>query len=209
PEREVIPFTKQLHLISTGQQSAETFTGILQTIHEYVDRVHIREKNWTAKEIVDVVQTLIDKGVPQEKIIINDRIDIAYIMQTIGVQLTHHSADIALVKGAFPSLQIGCSTHSVEQAILAEEKGANYLFYGHIFNTQSKPGIPPRGLEKLQEITSTVKVPVIAIGGITPENTGEVIKAGARGIAVLSGVLLAKNPIQATIAYRKSLEKAK
>jgi len=200
--------TKQLHIISTGQQSMKRFVHVVQQIHEYVDAIHIREKKWTAKELAEVIQALINKEVPREKIIVNDRVDVAYIMKARGVQLGYHSADCRLVKESFRDLQIGCSVHASEEAIVAEKKGASYLLYGHIFSTASKPGLPPKGLEKIKEMTKELTIPVIAIGGITPENTKEVVTAGAAGIAVLSGILLAADPIQAVGKYRYALDRA-
>ncbi len=199
---------KQLHVVSTGKQSREMFVKVVQRIHKYVDAIHIRERTWSAKELTDVIHALIEKEVPPEKIIVNDRIDVAYVMKIKGVQLAHHSVDSALVRGVFPSLQIGSSVHSSEEAIIAEEKGANHLFYGHIFPTASKPGVMPRGLDNLQKVTGKVMIPVIAIGGITPENTKGILAAGSGGVAVLSGILLANDPLQAAKEYRKALDKA-
>lgn len=200
--------TKQLHIISTGQQSMKRFVHVVQQVHEYVDAIHIREKKWTAKELSTAVQALIDKEVPREKIIINDRIDVAYMMKTRGVQLGYHSADYSLVRESFRDLQIGCSVHAPEEAIAAEKKGASYLLYGHVFSTASKPGLPPRGSEKIKEMRKQVTIPVIAIGGITPENTKEVVTAGAAGIAVLSGIFLAADPLKKARKYRYALDRA-
>src|SRR5690625_3766560 len=199
---------KQLHVVSTGKQSREMFVKVVQRIHKYVDAIHIREKTWPAKELTDAIHALIEKEVPPEKIIVNDRIDVAYIMKITGVQLAHHSVDIALVRKMFPSLQIGSSVHSSEEAIIAEEKGASHIFYGHIFPTASKPGVMPRGLENLQKVTGQVMIPVIAIGGITPENTKKILATRSGGIAVLSGILLADDPLQAAKEYRNALDKA-
>src|SRR5690625_7963093 len=118
-------------------------------------------------------------------------------MKIKGVQLAHHSVDSALVRGVFPSLQIGSSVHSSEEAIIAEEKGANHLFYGHIFPTASKPGVMPRGLDNWQKVTGKVMIPVIATGGITPDITKGILAAGSGGVPALSAILLANYPLQA------------
>ncbi|MGN0481914.1 MAG: thiamine phosphate synthase [Lachnospiraceae bacterium] len=81
---------------------------------------------------------------------------------------------------------IGTSVHSLDDALLAEKLGAGYITAGHIFSTQCKPDLAPRGLVFLHEITSSVSIPVYAIGGISPENTGDVIKAGAIGACMMS-----------------------
>lgn len=196
----------QLHVISTGQQSMETLVKRIAVIHPYIDAFHLREKLWSAGELVEAVEQLVQIGMPLEKVIINDRVDVAHVLGAQGVQLAHHSLDTSSVKHHFPSLKIGCSIHCIKEAIVAEKRGADYLLYGHIFPTASKPGIPPRGVENLTQLTTSVAVPVVAIGGITPENTREILTAGAKGIAVLSGILLAKDPLQAVKNYRKALQ---
>src|SRR5699024_5753546 len=142
-------------------------------------------------EMIEAVDALVRQGVPHPKIMNNDSFDDAYVIGTGSVQLAHHSFDDHCVKRHFPSLQAGCSVHSVAEAVEAEAAGANYVVYGHIFPTRSKPGLPPKGLQQLSQLVQHVRVPVMAIGGMTPERTSDVLEAGAHGIAVLSGVLLA------------------
>lgn len=196
----------QLHIISTGKQSLTEFVQIMVNIHPYVDYVHVREKRWTAVEYVQAIEHLVSGGVPLRKIIINDRIDIAHIMDCYGVQLTSHSADLSLVKNKFPSLHFGCSIHSVNEAKEQEKNGAHFLLYGHIYETLSKENIPPRGLDRLRAVCQAVNIPVIAIGGMKRANVREVVQAGAQGIAVLSGVLLATDPLQTVMQYRTQLD---
>lgn len=195
----------QLHIISTGKQSLSQFVQIMIEIHPYIDYVHVREKRWTAIEYVKAIEHLVTGGVPLQKIIVNDRIDIAHIMDCYGVQLTSHSADLSLVKSKFPSLHFGCSIHSVDEAKEQEKNGAHFLLYGHIYETLSKENIPPRGLASLKAICQAVDIPVIAIGGIKRANVHEVVQVGAQGIAVLSGVLLATDPLCAVMQYRTQL----
>lgn len=197
----------ELHVISTGQQTSDQLIEIISYIHHDIDFIHLREKTWTANEYITVIQSLSEYGVPLEKIIVNDRIDVAHVMNCGGVQLAHHSIDVHLLAGKYDNLRIGCSVHSVADAIEIEASGADYLLYGHIFDTRSKPGLSPRGLENLASIIESVTIPVIAIGGITPENVESVIHAGASGIAVLSGVLLATDPYEAVQIYRQKLNK--
>lgn len=196
---------KELHIISTGQQPIKEFVSIVTGIHHYVDYVHIREKTRTAKEIFDTVMYLTENNIPLSKIIINDRVDVAHVTGVAGVQLGYSSLDVDSVKSRFPDLKIGCSIHTKEEAMAAEKKGANFCIFGHIHSTKSKPGIAPRGIQSLKEIVNTTKLPVIAIGGIQPQNTVDVIEAGAAGIAVLSGVLLASNPLGAVKEYSYKL----
>ncbi|WP_211655520.1 thiazole tautomerase TenI [Planococcus alpniumensis] len=199
--------TGELHLISTGNQRAEELADILSQIHPYIDFIHLREKARSAKDIYQLIQLLIDKKVPRSKIVMNDRIDVAMAANINSIQLASNSLPVELVKKTFPHVKAGCSIHSAEEARLAEKNGADFLFFGHIYPTQSKPGLSPRGIEHLRIIVESVDIPVIAIGGITPDLTPEVVKAGAKGIAVMSGVLEDADPLKTVQSYRTSLTK--
>ncbi|NEZ00908.1 thiazole tautomerase TenI [Heyndrickxia shackletonii] len=191
----------ELHIISTGMQSVSEMVQIVGEIHPYIDAFHIREKKKSARELIEIVNQLNANGVPLEKIIINDRIDVAMVARVKGVQLAYHSLDISAVRRVFPSLRLGCSVHSLNEALYAEKFGADYVLFGHIFSTQSKPDVEPRGLEKLREVTTKVTIPVISIGGIDFKHVKKVLKTGVQGVAVMSGVMLADNPLQAVKEY--------
>lgn len=195
-----------IHVISTGRQTIETFSEIMSTIHEYVDFIHIREKSRTAIEVAKIVERLKDRGVPLSKIIINDRVDVAEVTDVYGVQLAHHSLSVSQVKEHFPNLRIGKSVHSIDEALIAEKQGADHLLFGHLFHTASKPDLFPKGVSQLKQVTEQVSIPVIAIGGITPILAQDVILAGASGIAVMSGILQADDPLAAVKEYRNRIE---
>jgi thiazole tautomerase (transcriptional regulator TenI) len=198
---------RQLHIISTGKQSLEQFVAICARVHPYVDAIHVREKMKTAREISEFLTALIKQGVPPRKIIVNDRIDVAVVFGVKGVQLAHHSLSVRKVKHHFPSLSIGCSVHSIEEAMKAEESGADYCIYGHVFPTASKAGVPPRGIESLRSVVNHVNIPVIAIGGIHSNNAEQVLKAGAQGIAVMSAVFFAEDPVSEAKKLAKIVKK--
>jgi Thiamine monophosphate synthase len=83
-------------------------------------------------------------------------------------------------------LVLGVSVHSSDEAIEAEKLGANYIIAGHIFETECKPGLKARGIEFIQKVCKSVRIPVIAIGGITPNNLNEVLNTEVFGVAVMS-----------------------
>src|SRR5690625_7890514 len=116
-------------------------------------------------------------------------------MHTRGVQLASHSVSTAYVKKHHPRLLIGCSVHSVTEAIDQEKAGADYLLYGHVFTTDSKKGSDPRGVESLRAVIEHVSIRVVAIGGITRETVSSVIQAGANGVAALTGILVTKEAV--------------
>ncbi|AKM17898.1 thiazole tautomerase TenI [Geobacillus stearothermophilus] len=184
-----------LHFISTGRQTADEFAAICARIHPYADAIHIREKEKTAREVAEFVAALLYAGVPPQKIIVNDRVDVAAVYGVKGVQLAYHSLPVRAVRRSFPDLTVGCSVHSLTEAKQAEEDGAHFCLYGHMFPTASKPGLPPRSIDSLREMAASVCIPVIAIGGIHAGNACRVMEAGAAGVAVLSAVFLAPDPV--------------
>ena len=96
---------------------------------------------------------------------------------------------------------VGISTHSLEQVQEAEKCNASYVFFGHVFPTDCKKGVPPRGLHFLEKICHNASVPVYAIGGITPQNAAQAVKAGAAGVCVMSwGMQEDRSQIQSFVA---------
>jgi thiazole tautomerase (transcriptional regulator TenI) len=196
---------KELHIISNGTMPMEQLREIVMDIHPYVNAIHLREKQKTARELYQAIDLLIKANLPLSKIIINDRVDVALVTKARGVQLAFHSLEAALVKENFPELRVGNSIHSYDEGRKAQADGADYVLFGHVFPSQSKPGKPPIGLEEFARLTQ-LDIPVIAIGGITPENTRQVLQLGANGIAVMSGVLESSDPLSAVKAYRNALK---
>ena len=194
-----------IHLISTGKQTIEEFIKKVKEIHTDVNYIHLRERAWSAKDYVEAINKLVEAGVARNMIIINDRVDIAVTENLLGVQLTTHSLEPFIVKQKFPQLKIGCSVHNIEEAKEKAAEGADFLIYGHIFKTDSKVNLPPQGLANLQSVVSAVNIPVIAIGGIKPGNIQSVFETEAKGIAVLSGILLADDIKQASLEYREKI----
>ncbi|WP_096155292.1 thiazole tautomerase TenI [Bacillus sp. FJAT-45066] len=194
----------QLHVISDGKKQVDELVNIFTSIHPHVDYMHLREKHKTASELVSIVEKLLAQGVPSQKIIINDRLDVAHSMNLKGAQLAYHSVDIKLARKAFPNLLLGCSIHSLEEAIYAEQNGADYLLFGHIYETTSKQGKIPKGLAQLKKIINNVSIPVISIGGIIPENVKDIHDLGGSGVAIMSGIVSAEDVVEAAKTYQTS-----
>ena len=89
---------------------------------------------------------------------------------------------------------VGASIHSVAEAVEAEKMGVDYVIAGHIFATDCKKGLAPRGLDFLKQVCNAVKIPVYAIGGINADNINLVAKAGADGACIMSGFMTCENP---------------
>ncbi len=125
-----------------------------------------------------------------------------------GWHLRSHVAYSGAVRMVAEHMMVGHSVHSVNKAIVSEQSGFEYLVAGTIYASQSHPDILPQGIGFLREVCRSVNIPVLAIGGITPERVGECIDAGAAGIAVLSPIMRAQDPQVAARAYRTALDRA-
>lgn len=188
---------REFHVISTGRQSPEQVVEIIRAITPYVDVFHLREKHLTARDLYTLGQTLLLKAdLPPHKLAINDRLDVAIALGAGTVHLAGHSLPPDIVRSNAPDMRIGVSVHSLEEAMAAEAAGADYLLFGHVFPSDSKPGLTPRGTEALRRVAEACTIPVLALGGITPAVLPDIIKAGAMGAAVLSAVMDAAHPAE-------------
>ena len=170
--------------------------------------VQVREKDLGAGDLALLCRRLLgparDVGA---MLIVNDRVDVALAVGADAVQRTHASLavqDMRAVAGR--RLRIGVSVHSLEDAVDAELKGADWVTYGPVYDTPSKrPYGAPQGLERLAAVTRGLRIPVVAIGGITPERVKDVRAAGARGVAAISSFLAADSPADATRRFLEAL----
>ena len=122
--------------------------------------------------------------------IINDYVDIALAVNADGVHLGQEDMPIREARKLLGENKIiGISTHSLKQAVDAQRAGADYIGFGPIFKTRTKDAGSPKGIGSLIEIKKHIKIPVVAIGGITIDNVSEVFKSGADAVAVASGIL--------------------
>ena len=166
-----------------------------QMIAGGVDLIQLRAKARPSAEIARIAAELhgitMERGVP---LIINDHPEIARVVSAEGVHVGQDDPAISEVREiAGPDRMVGKSTHSVDQAIRAFYEGADYIGYGPIFATPTKPDYPPVGLEEIRKVHDAVRIPIFCIGGITLNNLPEVIAAGARRVVIVSGLLLANN----------------
>lgn len=143
------------------------------------------------------------------RLLVNDRVDVALAVRAHGVHLGARSlrADVARTL-LEPWQLVGVSVHGLNEALAAASAGADYLVFGHVFPTASHPDEAPRGVAALAEIVEAADVPVLAVGGITPERVAEVLETRCSGVAVISAVLDAADPRAATASLRRALDAA-
>ncbi len=162
---------------------------IREAVRAGVDIVQVREKDLTSRELIALVEEALsatrEPGMGGARVVVNDRVDVALAGGADGAHLAAHSMPVQVVRRFVPrAFLIGVSCHSLGEAMAAESGGADYLVLGPVFETPSKLGYgPPLGLEKLRDITSRIRIPVLALGGITVERTRPCLEAGASGIA--------------------------
>jgi len=158
-----------------------------------VDLIQLRAKKQSLEEIIDLAgalhQITSGAGIP---LIVNDHAEVAAKVPVEGVHVGQDDDSLAHArKKAGHHVLVGKSTHSFEQAVAAEREGADYIGFGPIFATPTKPDYQPVGLTGIKRVHNEVTVPIFCIGGIKIENLGQVIAAGAKRVAIVSGLLKA------------------
>jgi thiamine-phosphate pyrophosphorylase len=178
------------YITDRRQLSSVSLASVIsETLRAGVDIVQIREKDLTSRELLALVEEALrasrELGRGGARLLLNDRVDVALAGGADGVHLAAHSMPVEVVRRFAPRpFVIGVSCHSLGDAMAAESGGADYLVLGPVFETPSKLGYgPPLGLEKLRNVTSRIRIPVLALGGITVERIRPCLEAGASGIA--------------------------
>jgi thiazole tautomerase (transcriptional regulator TenI) len=133
--------------------------------------------------------------------IVSDRLDIALAARAHGAQLTSRSMTVADARRIAPKLKLGASIHSPEEAVLAGQDGADWCIAGNVFETDSHPGLPGRNGIFISQVVARSDIPIIAIGGIQPDQIPSLLECGAYGIATIRGIWEAKNSEAAAIRY--------
>lgn len=191
-----------LCIIISPSTSNRSFLEIAQgAINGGATLLQLREKGNSAREVVEMGKRLREltraAGIP---FIINDRVDIAVAVEADGVHLGQDDLPLKVARRILGERAIiGASAGNVEEALRAQEGGADYLGVGSIFPTPSKSDAgEPIGCSGLREIKAQIDLPIIAVGGITLESVEEVLEAGASGIAVISAVAKSSDVTKAT-----------
>jgi thiamine-phosphate pyrophosphorylase len=164
-----------------------------------VDWIQLREKDYSGREwrgLVCEAVKRVSAANAATRVLVNDRLDVALACGAGGVHLSENGipvADACRLREEFfaetkapADFLIGMSCHSLGSALGAARAGADYIYFSPIFHTPSKANYgPPQGLDRLARICSLVEIPVIAIGGVSPENAQDCFAAGASGIAAI------------------------
>jgi len=168
--------------------ATESLLGsIARNLAAGIEWIQIREKDLSARALFELVEAALKLPNPHgSKILVNTRADVALAAGAAGVHLPSGSPSPRLWRrpGSLVDFLIGVSCHSVEEVRHAETEGADYAVFGPVFPPRSKTThAEPRGLEDLRRAAASVKIPVLALGGVTRENSVACVSAGAAGIA--------------------------
>ena len=195
-------------IIDLGYVNAENAPAILEElIAGEIDIVQLRGKNRSLDELSALAEKLLtmSANIP---LIANDHAEIAQRVEVQGVHVGQDDASIEKVRAQIRrSIVVGKSTHSIEQAVAAEREGADYIGFGPIFSTPTKPDYSPIGLAQIREVYERVSIPIFCIGGIKSENLTQVIAAGAKRVVIVSGLLQANNIAEYARACKKLLRR--
>lgn len=171
--------------------------------------IQLRHKEATPRELLEASAALSRLIYSRHgRFIVNDRADIAWLAGADGVHVGQCDLSVDHVRKILGSRRIvGISTHNLKQALVADRSSASYIAVGPIFATRTKQDSDPVvGLKRLHEICERVKKPIVAIGGITLENCGEVIEAGADSVAVVRDLLSARDIVARARKYLEALK---
>jgi len=183
------------HLLGSEEEArlSALRKAIRRAVTAEVDWVQIREKDLSGRQLSELTRDAVAVAAgTSTRIIVNDRLDIGLGVGAAGVHLGEESFPVAEVvrwrktDETHAHFLVGASCHSLAAAQQVERDGADYVFFGPVFDTPAKRQFgPPQGVERLEEVCEGVRIPVLAIGGITLENAAECLRAGAAGLAAI------------------------
>ncbi len=192
-DREVNDYARLLHIARIAVRSG-------------VDIIQLRDKVGHAKDVLafsEKLMAILDKKV---LFIVNDRVDIAKLSGADGVHLGQQDIPIEKARKIMgPQAVIGVSCQNLRHVKAAQAKGADYIGFGSVFKTLTKPERTPMPPKMLTAVMRQVRVPLFCIGGIDLKNISQIRKAGCDRVAVCRGVCLAQDIKEAIIRYQKAL----
>lgn len=197
-----------LYLIIDGGFTKD-FAGMARSaIDAGLNMIQYRDKNAGVSEMIEnavKMRELTQKS--DTSFIVNDNVEAAVKSRADGVHIGRNDAGYEDVRKMLPGGIIGVSVDNMEQALLADKTGADYIGVGPVFPTATKPdAAPPLGVEKLAEIVRATAKPVVAIGGINLDNLENVLGAGVSGVAVISAILIASDPAAEMRKFASKIE---
>jgi thiamine-phosphate pyrophosphorylase len=185
----------RLYVITCPPAAGQTYEQMVKSAClGRADIIQFRDKMLPHKDLYEVAQRFRNICAAHDALfIVNDHLEVALAAGADGVHLGQDDLPLQAARDlvrqmGVKNFLIGRSTHNLEQAIAAESEGADYIGIGHVFATPTKPTYAPVGLELVRQVTSCVRTPHVAIGGIDASNVEQVLAAGAQRVAVVRAV---------------------
>lgn len=206
--------TPRFHLVtSDAVVSAAGFVERAAEVlraHGGVVALHVRAHGLPGRTLCDAAAALVQRARETGGLVlVNDRLDVALVAGAHGAQLGRRSLSVRVARRLLgQGARIGYSAHSVAESVTVAAEGVDFVVLGTIYATRSHPERSGAGPALVAETAGAVRVPVLAIGGITPERVADVLAAGAHGVAVLSGVWHEADPVAAVGRYLEALVNA-
>lgn len=181
-------------IVDLGYTRAEAVAEMTRALCEGgVDVLQLRAKGLPTLQVEQLAREMLpitqDLGVP---LIINDHISVAATLGSVGVHVGQDDDSVARARGVLGAgAVVGKSTHSLAQAVAAEQEGADYIGFGPLYATGTKPDYIPIGLADITSAHARVSVPIFCIGGVNAPRLPEILAAGARRVVIVSAFLLA------------------
>ena len=196
-------------VLARGREFAEAARAVLRVGGPSV-ALHLRGAGTEVRRLLELVRDLLPAARRTGSLlVVNDRVDVALAAGADAVHLGRRSLPPAAVRRIVDrEVLVGASVHSVSEAREAGSGGADYLFVGTIYHSASHPAVEASGPGLVTEVSRTVDVPLVAIGGLEPGRVGEVAAAGAWGLAAVSGVWEAEDPGGAVTAFLQALRRS-
>ena len=199
---DIYPVTCQE--LSEGRTNLEVLAAVLAGGTKIIQ---LREKHWDKKDLYELAIEFRKRTRSHGALlIINDHVDVALAAGADGVHLGQEDLPVGAARKIAPELIIGASSHSLKEALKAEQDGADYVNIGPIFPTKTKPDTGRfLGPAAIVEIGSQLTVPFTTMGGINPDNIGLVLEAGGRRVAMITGITRAADIAARVRRLRKTI----
>ncbi len=199
-KKELLKNFKLYAITDLKAEDPEILNKIREALRGGVDVIQLRSKSLSDQLLLKLGKEIRKLTLKSKKLfIVNDRVDLMLAIDADGVHLGQDDLPIEIARRMIRNRDkiIGRSTHSLKQAIQAQREGADYIGFGPIFETPTKPTYHSIGLSKISEAVQKVQIPIVCIGGIDRFNMRKVMDAGAQRIAVVRAIFSAADPYRA------------